>query len=293
MGLKSNNKRKKKRLASRNPGTKNPGAEQKSTVTSRRGIVVTRAADLVPQKLSRIWNGRFFLAKIGFIAGEAGLGKSLIAAYMTATISTGGKWGDEGKARRGDVIYISAEDGAADTILPRLEAAGANLNRAHIIERVNDYSGSRPFNLLTDLGKLDEVLASVRKPRLVIIDPINAGLSSTDFHRFNPNSVTEVRALLGRLETLAAKHRVAVVCVSHFTKAKAASALARITGSFAFIAAARSVFTVARKKDDPNKRVFAPAKNNLGGDDNPLAFRIKQRLTTGEILAPYAVFATG
>jgi putative DNA primase/helicase len=294
MGLKSNNKRKKKRLASRKPGTKNSGAEQKSTVTSRRGIVVTRAADLVPQKLSRVWKGRFVLGKIGFIAGEAGLGKSLIAAYMTATVSTGGKWwGEKGKARRGDIIYISAEDGAADTIRPRLEAAGANLGRVHVIERVNDYSGARPFNLLTDLGQLDEVLASVRKPRLVIIDPINACLSSTDFHRFNPNSVTEVRALLGRLESLAAKHRVAVVCVSHFTKAKAASALARITGSFAFIAAARSVFTVARKKDDPNKRVFAPAKNNLGGDDNPLAFRIKQRLTTGEILAPYAVFATG
>ncbi len=294
MGLKSNNDRKKKRLASRNPGKKNRGAEQKSNVASTRGIVVTRAADLAPQKLSRVWNGRFVLGKIGFIAGEPGLGKSLIAAYMAATISTGGKWpGTEGKARRGDVIYISAEDGAADTILPRLEAAGANLNRVHLIERVNDYSGARPFNLLTDLGQLDEVLQSVRKPRLVIIDPINACLNPTDFHRFNSNSVTQVRALLGRLESLAAKHRVAVVCISHFTKAKAASALARITGSFAFIAAARSVFTVTRKHDDPNQRVFAPAKNNLGADGNPVAFRIEQRLTTGEIPAPYAVFASG
>ena len=275
--------------------------KQKSTTAAGRqtnipqhGLVVTRAADLVPQKLSRVWNGRFVLGKIGFIAGEPGLGKSLIAAYMTATVSTGGKWwGDEGKARRGDVIYISAEDGAADTIRPRLEAASASLDRVHVIERVNDYSGSRPFNLLTDLGQLDEVLQSLRKPRLLIIDPINACLSPTDFHRFNPNSVTEVRALLGRLETLAAKHRVAIVCVSHFTKTKVASALSRITGSFAFVAAARSVFTVERKLDDPTQRIFAPAKNNLGGDGNALAFRIEERLTTGKILAPYAVFASG
>jgi putative DNA primase/helicase len=274
--------------------------KQKSTTTAgrqtnipRHGLVVTRAADLTPQKLSRVWNGRFVLGKIGFIAGEPGLGKSLVAASMTATISTGGKWWDEGKARRGDVIYISAEDGAADTIRPRLEAACASLNRVHIIERVNDYSGARPFNLLTDLGQLDEVLQSVRKPRLVIIDPINACLSPTDFHRFNPNSVTDVRALLGRLESLAVNRRVAVVCVSHLTKAKGASPLARVTGSFAFVAAARSVFTVERKQDDPSLRVFAPAKNNLGPDANVLAFRIEQRLTTGEILAPYAVFASG
>jgi putative DNA primase/helicase len=258
------------------------------------GLVVTRAADLTPQKLSRVWNGRFILGKIGFVAGEPGLGKSLIAVYMAATVSTGGKWwGDEGKARRGDIIYISAEDGAADTIRPRLEAAGANLDRVHVIEQVNDYAGCRPFNLLTDLGQLDEVLQSLRNPRLLIIDPINACLSPTDFHRFNPNSVPQVRALLGRLESLAAKHRVAVVCVSHFTKAKAASTLARVTGSFAFVAAARSVFTVVRKQDDPNLRVFAPAKNNLGADGNPVAFRIEQRLTTDGIIAPYAVLAAG
>jgi putative DNA primase/helicase len=294
MGWVSADKHQKKHRASCKAMHKvTPPVERKKTV-ARHGLVVTRAADLTPQKLSRVWNGRFVLGKTGIIAGEPGLGKSLIAAYMTATVSTGGKWwGDEGKARRGDVIYISAEDGAADTIRPRLEAAGARLDRVHVIEQVNDYCGSRPFNLLTDLGQLDQVLQGLRKPRLLIIDPLNACLSPPDNYRFNPNSVTQVRALLGRLEALAVKHRVAVVCVSHLTKAKSGSPLARMTGSFAFGAAARSVFTVTRKQDDPNQRVFAPAKNNLGADDNPLAFRIEQRLTAGKILAPCAVFASG
>jgi putative DNA primase/helicase len=270
-----------------------PSAKRQDLSIARRGIVVTRAADLKPQKLARVWHGRFFLGKIGIIAGEPGLGKSQIAAFMAAMVSTGGNWPfDEGTSRRGDVIYISAEDGAADTIRPRLEAAGADLNRVHIIEGVNDELGRRPFNLVVDLDKLDEILRNVRKPRLVIIDPINACLSPTDVHRFNPNNVTQVRALLGRLEALAAKHRVAVVCVTHLIKAKGGSALSRVTGSFAFGAAARSVFTVARKNDDPNQRVFATAKNNHAGDVVPLAFRIRERLTTGEILAPYAVFAS-
>ena len=64
-----------------------------------------------------------------------------------------------------------------------------------------------------------------------------------------------------------------------------------MTGSFAFVAAARSVFTVVRKIDDPDQRVFAPAKNNLGRDVDALAFRIKQRVVSERIAAPYVVFA--
>jgi RecA-family ATPase len=258
-----------------------------------RGIDIIRASDVKPKKLTPVWYERFYRGKLGFIAGEPGLGKSLIAIHMAAMVSTGGDWpGDAGCARRGDVIYISAEDGAADTIRPRLEAAGADLNRVHLIESVNDYVGSRPFSLVADLGRLDQGLKAFRKPRLVIIDPVNACLSATDFLPFNPNSVPQVRALLSRLEALAAKYRVAIVCVTHFTKAKGGSVLSRVTGSFAFVAAARSVFTVVRKNDDADQRVFAPAKNNLGRDVDALAFRIEQRVTSDKILAPYAVFVS-
>lgn len=146
---------------------------------------------------------------------------------------------------------------------------------------------------MADLGWLDQGLQGIRKPRLVIIDPINACLSSIDGRQFNPNSVSQVRALVGRLEALAVKYRVAIVCVTHFTKARGGSALSRVTGSFAFAAAARSVFTVVRKSDDPNQRIFAPAKNNLGRDSGALAFCVEQRLTSGKIAAPRVVFAQG
>jgi hypothetical protein len=38
--------------------------------------------------------------------------------------------------------------------------------------------------------------------------------------------------------------------------------------------------------------VFAPAKNNLGREANPLVFRIEERLTTAGIVAPRVVFAS-
>ena len=257
-----------------------------------RGGDLMRASDVKPKKLAGVWNNRFYRGKLGFIAGEPGLGKSLIAIKMAATVSTGGEWPvGTGTARRGDVIYISAEDGAADTIRPRLEAAGADLRRVHLVETVNDALGQRPFNLVADLGRLEKWLQATRKPRLVIIDPVNACLSAICGHAFNPNSVPQVRALLRRLEAIATKHRVAIVGVTHFTKAKGGSALGRVTGSFVLVAAARSVFTVVRKVDDPDQRVFAPAKNNLSRDIDALAFQIKERVMSNNIAAPYVVFA--
>jgi putative DNA primase/helicase len=255
-----------------------------------RGVQIVRASEVKPKKIAGLWGDRFYRGKVGFIAGDPGLGKSQIAAYIAATVSTGGDWPfDDGTARRGDVVYITAEDGAAGTIRPRLEAAGANLDRVHIIERVIDQFGERPFSLVADMTSLDQALTALRKPRVVIVDPINACLSATYGGTFNPNNVPQVRALVRRLEALAERHGVAIVCVTHLTKTKGA-ALSRVTGSFALAAAARSVFIVTRKQDDLDIRVLAPAKNNLAPDGNAIPFRIKQRLTTGDILAPYVAF---
>jgi RecA-family ATPase len=256
------------------------------------GIQLVRASDVKPKKIAGLWGDRFYRGKVGLIAGDPGLGKSQIAAHIAATVSTGGDWPfDEGTARRGDVVYITAEDGVAGTIRPRLEAAGANLDRVHIIERVIDHFGDRPFSLVADMALLDQALTTLRKPRVVIVDPVNACLSSTDGRLFNPNSVPQVRALVCDLEALAARHRVAIVCVTHLTKAKGAT-LYRVTGSFAFVAAARSVFIVTRKLNNPDIRVLAPAKNNLAADVNAIGFRIKQRITTGNIPAPYVAFVS-
>jgi putative DNA primase/helicase len=230
------------------------------------GIVVTRAADLKPERLARVWNGRFHRGKIAIVAGEPGVGKGQLAAFMAAKVSTGGEWpGGNGTASRGDVIYITAEDRGADTIRPRLEAAGADLKRVHIVEGVNDHFGRRPFNLVTDLSYVSELLGQVRKPRLVMVDPINACLSSTDVYRFNPNSVTQVRALLRQYEDLADQHRVAMVFLTHFTKSNRGSVLSRVTGSFAFVAAAHQYLrsnanmTIRRNASShPRRTILAP-----------------------------------
>src|SRR5947207_1701766 len=89
----TSNKRKDKRLALREPKNKvSPVAHTRKNGIPQHGLVVTRAADLKPQKLARVWNGRFFVGKLGIIVAEPGVGKGQVAAFMAAKVSTGGEW---------------------------------------------------------------------------------------------------------------------------------------------------------------------------------------------------------
>jgi hypothetical protein len=104
----------------------------------------------------------------------------------------------------------------------------------------------------------------------IIIDPISAYLGGTDSH-----VNAEVRGLLTPLSELAAKRDVAVIGVSHLNKAGATEAMMRISGSLAFVAAARAAYLVARDPADKTRRLFLPLKNNLAPDAAGFAYRIE------------------
>jgi putative DNA primase/helicase len=101
----------------------------------------------------------------------------MLVADMAARVSRGDSWPcDEGRAPQGDVILLSAEDDASDTVVPRLLAAGADLDRIEIIKMVRDTSKRRMFSLVTDLPLLREKIAAIGDVKLVQIDPISAYL---------------------------------------------------------------------------------------------------------------------
>src|SRR5262249_30786898 len=159
-----------------------------------------------------------------------------------AIVTTGGRWPvDRSLCTPGDVVFLSAEDDPADTLRPRLEAAGANLHRVHVLDRVIlGYTGgghqqNRAFTLQQDLEALSVKLAELGDVAAVIIDPITAYLGEVDSHRN-----AEVRALLAPLSELAAQHNTAIIGVSHLNKSAGSEALMRVTGSLAFVAAARA-----------------------------------------------------
>jgi putative DNA primase/helicase len=113
-------------------------------------------------------------------------------------------------------------------------------------------------------------LEELRSVAAVVIDPISAYLSETDSHKN-----ADVRAVLAPLSELAARQRVAIIGVSHLSKAAGAKALMRVNGSLAFVGAARGAYLVASDPADKTRRLFLPMKNNLGPDATGLAYRIE------------------
>jgi hypothetical protein len=211
-----------------------------------------------------IWPNRFAIGKLGIIAGLPDEGKGQILCYITARLTSkvDKQWPcGEGTALDGNVILLTAEDDPADTVVPRLAAAQANLDRVHIVKMVrNEKGGRRMFSLVSDLDLLRRKVLEVGNVIAVEIDPISAYLGHGKMDSFR---TTEVRAVLGPLVDLAGELGIAIVAIMHFNKKMdVTNALLRISDSLAFGAAARHVYGVI--DDAENKRkLFVRAKNNL------------------------------
>lgn len=172
-------------------------------------LVVQRASDITPEAVNWLWSGRIAVGKTTLIGGDPGLGKSQLAIAIVATISRGGQWPcGEGLAPKRSVIVLCAEDGAADTIVPRLMAAGADLSKIHIITAVKeaDSTGRRLFNLSKDLNVLEPLINDIGDVGIVIIDPVDAYIGAgVDSHK---NAA--VRAVLEPISEMSDRLRVAI-----------------------------------------------------------------------------------
>ena len=239
-----------------------------------RGPLLARLADVEPQEVRWLWPSRIPMGKITLIAGDPGLGKSFLTLDIASRVSTGAGWPDRPGERvepRG-VVLLSAEDDAADTIVPRLMAAGADLTRIEALQAVQVAGGKRAaFDLSRDVHHLREAVRRVAGCELVVVDPVSAYLGATDSH-----VNAEVRSCLAQLAAMAGDTGVAVVLVSHLNKGgESPRAIYRITGSLAFAAAARAVWAVTRDEADRTRRLMMPVKLNLAAaDTNGLAYSL-------------------
>lgn len=249
--------------------------------------LVRRFDSIKSVPISWLWKYRIALGKLTMIAGDPGLGKSLLTATLAAHISCGNPWPvDESVPPTGDVILLSAEDDPADTIKPRLEAAGADCTRIHIIEAIQikseeKESKQRMFSFKNDVSVIEDLLCNMPNCQLLIIDPVSAYLDSAD-----SNNNSDIRGLLAPLSDLASKHKIAIVLVSHLNKNSSGNASYRVMGSLAFTAAVRAAFIVTKDKSNSERRLFMPLKNNIAKDSTGLAYSV----VTAENGAPSIVW---
>ncbi len=250
---------------------------------TRRELVMCNLSDVTPEKIDWLWPGRLAVGKLTIVAGEPGLGKSQLAIYVASCITRGANWvGGGGPARRGRVLMLSAEDGLADTVRPRFDAAGGDPAMVSVIRATQcagpDGETRGIFNLAADLSLLEAEIIRLGDVVLVIIDPLSSYMLNVDSHKN-----TDVRSILEPIGEMAERLKVAILATSHLSKGEG-KAINRIIGSIAFVAAARAVFTVVADPEDETRRLLLSVKNNIAPAQQGLAFRLEQREVASGIL---------
>ncbi len=229
--------------------------------------VGTLLSEVEPERVEWLWPGRVPLGKLTVLDGDPGLGKSAVTLDIAARVSAdlelpgGERYGPAG------VVLLSAEDGLADTIRPRLDAAGADTERVLALSTVPEGKAERMISIPRDLAVIERAVMRVAAA-LVVVDPLMAFLSGDT----NSHKDQDVRRALAPLAALAEKTRAAVLIVRHLNKAEGGNSLYRGGGSIGIIGAARSGLVVAEDPQDPERRILAPNKNNLSRPAPSLVF---------------------
>ncbi len=236
---------------------------------SASGSVLVRLSEVEPEQVDWLWPGRIARGKPTLLIGDPGLGKSFVTLDLAARVTRQSAWPDGGRAPQGHVILLTAEDGLADTVRPRVDAQGGDPGKITVLQAVTQDGAERGFSLAVDMPALEEAVVRTQAA-LVIIDPLSAYLG----RRTDSWKDADVRGVLAPLAALAERHKVAVVAVLHLSKDGQRQALYRAQGSIAFVAAARGVFAVAKDPQAPERRLFVPIKTNLAALPPTLAFRI-------------------
>jgi len=156
------------------------------------------------------------VGKLVTLDGDPSLGKSTLALSFAAVVTTGGNWPDGTHcAFDGDVVLLAAEDGLADTVRPRLDAAGADVTRVHAVEGVRSLGldTGEPYLRPPTLGDVEALQELVERvgARLLIVDVLMAYLpSGTDSHKDQ-----DIRRVLARLAALADTTGCTVLLLRH------------------------------------------------------------------------------
>ncbi len=249
-------------------------------------IDLIRGCEVAPEPIVWAWNGYIANGKLHIMGGAPGTGKTTIALGLMATVTVGGRWPDGSRSPIGNVAIWSGEDTVSDTLIPRLIAAGADMNRVFIVGAVREAGARRAFDPSKDMESLQRGLQRIGDVRLLVIDSVVSAIAG-DSHKN-----AETRRGLQPLTDLAAATDCAVLGITHFSKGTAGrDPLERINGSIAFGALARVVLVAAKftpKDDEPAKRLLLRVKSNIGPDDGGFEYDLHQE----ELVAHPGVYAS-
>lgn len=220
-----------------------------------------RLSDVQPQEVEWLWYPYMPAGKITIVQGDPGEGKTMLMLSVIALLTRGECLYEQPfPSPPCTCIYQTAEDGLADTIVPRLLNMGADLTKVLVINEEKQQ--------LSFVDTRIEAAIVKTGAKLLILDPLQAYLGAgLDMHRAN-----EVRPALHFLSDVAQRTGCAIVLIGHMNKTKGVSSLYRSLGSIDIAGAARSILLVRQPIKDCSEIYFAQVKSNLAPMGKTLMF---------------------
>jgi putative DNA primase/helicase len=234
-----------------------------------------------------LWEGYIPAGSIIGLTGEVGTGKSLVIVDWAASTTNRKPWPDGKRAADPqNFVLMTAEDDLETVVLPRLEAAGADLKRCRAIPLVtSDKNNKRPIVLAKDIARLEATINDIGNVGMVAIEPILGFLGSTK--DTNTHVAADIRQVLGQLADLAHRRRFTVILGSNTPKGTR-NALDSFMASAAQVRQMRGGYITVKEYDDDKRetdRIFFRRARPLtvGGNPPGLVYRI-----LGNVVGPCA-----
>jgi hypothetical protein len=252
--------------------------ERLPTGNGRDGLVAIQLSTVTPERIRWLWYGRIPLGKVAVLDGLPDMGKSTIALDLSARVTVGAPMpdGTDGLEHPADVVLLSAEDGLADTVMPRVMAAGGDPSRVHVVAASRVGGVERWPELSRDIAALEDLINRVGA-RLVIVDVLMAYLDGRTTNSYRDQ---DMRAVLGPLAAMADRTGSAVLLLRHPTKAGSRDPILNGGGSIGIIGAARVGLLVSWHPDEDQipegqrRRLLAVAKCNIGPKADTMVYRL-------------------
>lgn len=233
-------------------------------------LLTRRASGITLKKIDWLWERWLPAGMLTLVGGYGGSGKSTIALSIAAACSVGGILPDGQQAPVLNTLVFAAEDSAEHTIIPRLVAMGADLDRIHVVDGIARNDGEPGWVELRNHAAAIEQTVIEHNIGLVIIDPVSSFVGDA-----NGDRESDVRSGILPLVAMADRTGAAVVMIRHLSKAgDGHRAASRILGSTAWHDVPRAIWMLGDAPDDhqpeprvdgtrDTRRVLGVVKSNL------------------------------
>lgn len=229
-----------------------------------------KASTFEAKEIPWLWRHRIPAGEFVNLAGRGAAAKTTMLLGLAATLSRGGQWPDGSPAPKGSALVVEAEDPVNEVTIPRLLAAGADLDRVGIVDRVGAVGVITP-----EMLEAAEKDAALRDLRMVILSPIRNLIGDNN----QPNNV--IRDRLMPLLDWARRRQLVIFNIMHPVKGNDKEDAAAIAGSAAYVELARMNWLATSDAGDVRKVINL--KTNIAPQGIGSRYRVRQAFVQGGI----------